>query len=45
MEWLERRGPSRLDRYYDMGLDYFYWIGAQRAMVGASEAFRRKPAP
>jgi GT2 family glycosyltransferase len=32
MGWLERRHPPRLDRYYTMALDYFYWVGAQAAM-------------
>jgi GT2 family glycosyltransferase len=26
---LERRRPVRLDRYYAMALDYFYWAGAR----------------
>jgi glycosyltransferase involved in cell wall biosynthesis len=29
MTRLERRRPPRLDRYYAMALDYFYWVGAQ----------------
>ncbi len=28
---LERRRPRRLDRYYAMALDYFYWVGVQAA--------------
>ena len=24
---LERREPARLDRYYTMAIDYFYWLG------------------
>ena len=26
---LEARRPRRLDRYYTMALDYFYWVGVQ----------------
>ena len=29
---LERRPPRRLDRYYTMALDYFYWVGARTAL-------------
>jgi GT2 family glycosyltransferase len=29
---LERRRPRRLDRYYAMALDYFYWVGVQAAL-------------
>ena len=29
---LERRRPRRLDRYYTMALDYFYWVGARTAL-------------
>jgi GT2 family glycosyltransferase len=29
---LERRRPRRLDRYYSMALDYFYWVGVQTAL-------------
>jgi len=31
---LERRQALRLDRYYSMALDYFYWVGAQAALRG-----------
>jgi GT2 family glycosyltransferase len=29
---MERRPPRRLDRYYTMALDYFYWVGARTAL-------------
>jgi glycosyltransferase involved in cell wall biosynthesis len=29
---LERLRPARLDRYYTMALDYFYWVGARAAL-------------
>jgi GT2 family glycosyltransferase len=29
MARLEQRRPPRLDRYYAMALDYFYWVGAR----------------
>jgi GT2 family glycosyltransferase len=29
---LERRRPARLDRYYTMALDYFYWLGVRAAL-------------
>ncbi len=29
MVGLEQRRPPRLDRYYAMALDYFYWVGAR----------------
>jgi GT2 family glycosyltransferase len=41
MGWLERRRPTRLDRYYTMALDYFYWVGAQAAMRGTSDPSAR----
>ena len=28
---LERHPPRRLDRYYTMALDYFYWVGVRTA--------------
>jgi hypothetical protein len=31
MTWLERRGPSRLDSFYRMALDFFYWLRAKSA--------------
>jgi glycosyltransferase involved in cell wall biosynthesis len=31
MESVERRRPGRLDRYYDMALDYYYWVGVRAA--------------
>jgi GT2 family glycosyltransferase len=31
VESLERRGPARLERYYDMALDYYYWVGVRAA--------------
>jgi glycosyltransferase involved in cell wall biosynthesis len=40
MEWIERRRPRRLDRYYDMALDYYYWVG-----VGAARAETRAREP
>ena len=35
MESVERRRPPRLDRYYDMALDYYYWVGV-RATIGSA---------
>jgi GT2 family glycosyltransferase len=32
IEALERREPARLDRYYTLGIDYFYWLGAFAAL-------------
>jgi len=32
MRWLERRRPTRLDRYYALALDYCYWLGALSAL-------------
>lgn len=28
MTWLERRRPARLHLYYQLSLDYFFWLGA-----------------
>ncbi len=28
MTWIERLRPRRLHRYYELALDYFYWVGA-----------------
>ena len=28
MTWVERLRPRRLHRYYELALDYFYWVGA-----------------
>jgi hypothetical protein len=33
MQWVERRRPRRLDRYYDMALDYYYWVGVRGALA------------
>lgn len=38
VRWLERGRPRRLDRYYTLALDYFFW-------VGAASALRRQPRP
>jgi GT2 family glycosyltransferase len=32
MEWIERRRPARLNQYYMLALDYFYWLGALAAL-------------
>jgi GT2 family glycosyltransferase len=32
IEWLERRRPARLHLYYDLALDYFFWLGALPAL-------------
>jgi len=32
MAWLEQRRPARLDLYYTLALDYFYWLGAQAVL-------------
>lgn len=32
IERVERREPARLDRYYTMAIDYFYWHGARAAL-------------
>src|SRR5262249_16389666 len=32
MKWLERRRPPRLHHYYNLALDYFFWVGAQAAL-------------
>jgi peptidoglycan/xylan/chitin deacetylase (PgdA/CDA1 family) len=32
MKWLERRRPPRLDHYYTLALDYFFWVGARVAL-------------
>ena len=32
MLWVERHRPRRLDRYYDMALDYYYWVGVRVAL-------------
>jgi glycosyltransferase involved in cell wall biosynthesis len=31
VESVERRRPRGLDRYYDMALDYYYWVGVRAA--------------
>jgi GT2 family glycosyltransferase len=33
--WLERLEPRILNRCYDMGVDYFYWLGVSRARAAA----------
>ncbi len=40
VRWLERRRPARLDDYYAMALDYFYWLGAREALADGG-----RPAP
>ena len=42
MQWIERRRPRRLDRYYDMALDYYYWVGVRAAR---GETRGREPEP
>jgi GT2 family glycosyltransferase len=37
VERLERRRPPRLDVYYRFALDYFYRLGARRALAAPSE--------
>jgi glycosyltransferase involved in cell wall biosynthesis len=32
VEWIERRRPARLNQYYMLALDYFFWLGALAAM-------------
>ena len=32
MGWLERYEPARLNDYYILALDYFYWLGARSAL-------------
>jgi GT2 family glycosyltransferase len=32
VDWQERRRSPGLDRYYRLALDYFFWLGAGRAM-------------
>jgi glycosyltransferase involved in cell wall biosynthesis len=32
VRWLEQREPARLDLYYTLALEYFYWLGAQSAL-------------
>jgi hypothetical protein len=32
VQWLERRRSRRMDLYYDMTLDYFFWLGALPAI-------------
>jgi GT2 family glycosyltransferase len=32
MGWLERRRPRRIDDYYTLALDYFFWLGAGSAL-------------
>jgi GT2 family glycosyltransferase len=31
VEWLQRRNPRGLQRYFALSLDYFYWVGARIA--------------
>ena len=33
VEQLERRRPQRLYLYYDLALDYFFWLGALPALL------------
>jgi GT2 family glycosyltransferase len=32
VHWLERRNPARLHLYYDLALDYCYWLGVRMAL-------------
>lgn len=32
VEWLERRRPAGMPLYYDLALDYFFWLGALPAL-------------
>ncbi len=32
MCWLEQRQPARMDLYYSLALDYFFWLGARAAL-------------
>ncbi len=32
IEWLEKRRPPRLHRYYNVALDYFFWVGVRAAL-------------
>jgi GT2 family glycosyltransferase len=32
VNWLEQRKAARLHFYYDLALDYFFWLGAQPAL-------------
>ena len=34
--WLERLEPGIPDRCYDIGVDYFYWLGVSQARAAAS---------
>ena len=34
--WLERRRPRRLRRYYELSLDYFFWLGVRSAAPGVT---------
>jgi hypothetical protein len=47
MESVERRRPRRLDRYYDMALDYYYWVGVQAALgsTNAGDSDPTMPTP
>jgi GT2 family glycosyltransferase len=40
MTWLERRRPSRLDKYYALAIDYFFWLGVRAARAGGEPATR-----
>lgn len=31
--WLEHRRPERLHSYYELALDYYYWLGARAAIA------------
>jgi GT2 family glycosyltransferase len=45
---LERREPARLDRYYTMAIDYFYWLGvlgARRPPAAGGAAATSGPGP
>jgi GT2 family glycosyltransferase len=32
MEWLEQGRPARMNDYYVLALDYYYWLGARAAL-------------
>jgi glycosyltransferase involved in cell wall biosynthesis len=36
--WLERWRPRRLRRYYELSLDYFFWLGVRSAARGVTPA-------
>jgi GT2 family glycosyltransferase len=40
MTRLERRRPRRLDKYYALAIDYFFWLGVRAARAGREPAVR-----